>query len=110
MVEQDRVEDDPFWREHLAEIDYKTAGEKIPGDVVRKLFGGVWRAGADPNTLEITVGKTGVPHLDLAQVMVLSLCPVAFMRCVSLTLRCHLAWRTLLSSVMRPAVPACVHA
>jgi hypothetical protein len=44
------------------------AKARNPGDVVREIFGTAWQAGQDPERIEVTVGKTGVRHLDLAQV------------------------------------------
>jgi hypothetical protein len=35
---------------------------------VREIFGTAWQAGQDPERIEVTVGKSGVRHLDLAQV------------------------------------------
>jgi len=67
-LNQQRIEEDPFWKELLPTIDYKKAKMKNAGDVVRAIFGNSWSAGADPRRREITVGKTGIPHLDLAQV------------------------------------------
>ena len=63
-----RIEDDVFWREMLPKIDYEKAGEKNAGDVVRSVFGTAWNLGHHPERIEVTVGKTGVKHLDLAQV------------------------------------------